>query len=116
VSARGFTLLETMVALVILSLVVVATLSLHATSLRSISRGEEWTTAVGFAESAMEEVKLRSAGELSRAVPTVSLPGGYTRSVSVVGWSADLQLVVVTVELPTGGSFRLSRLFALTPR
>ncbi len=114
---RGFTLLEAMVALVILSLVIVSTLSLHAASIRSASRAEQWTTAVELAEAALEELKLRSADEWRlRPEGETTVPEGYVRRVEVTGWSHGLRLVVVTVATPYGPSFRLSRLFAAPPR
>lgn len=116
-NTRGFTLLEAMVALVILSLVIVSTLSLHAASIRSASRAEEWTTAVELAEATLEELKLRSADEWRlRPEGETSLPVGYARRVEVSGWAHGLRLVVVTVATPSGPNFRLSRLFPARPR
>ncbi len=129
-SARGFTLLEAMVALVILGLVGTASLALFGAASRSAGRAEEWVRGVGYAEAAMEEAKLawddaagraraRAAGapELGPAVPlavgpgrTDSLPGGFARTVDVAGWSPGLRLVVVTVGMPSGVRFRLARL------
>lgn len=127
---RGFTLLEAMVALVILGLVGTASLALFGAASRSAGRAEEWTRGVAHAEAAMEEAKLAwddAAGRArarasgvpgpGTAVPlavgpgrTESLPGGFSRTVDVAGRAPGLRLVVVTVGLPSGARLRLSRL------
>jgi prepilin-type N-terminal cleavage/methylation domain-containing protein len=130
VSARGFTLLEAMIALVILGLVGTASLALFGAASRSAGRAEEWARGVAYAEAAMEEAKLDwdDAAERARAraggvpepltaVPsavgpgrTDSLPGGFSRTVDVAGRAPGLRLIVVTVGMPSGARFRLSRL------
>jgi prepilin-type N-terminal cleavage/methylation domain-containing protein len=104
----GLTLLETMVALVILGLVMVGYLEVFTASVRGTREAEVWSRAVAYAEDAMEAVKIEPA-----ALPVGRQPlgDGFERSVEIRPWDASLRLVTVVVYLPEGGSFRLSRLF-----
>jgi len=110
VSPRGFTLLEVMVALVMLGLVVVASLEVFGGALRTSRNADAWAAAVAYATEGMELAKLdpRAARARGREV----LPGDFAREVYVQSWVGDLQLVTVTVVLPEGGEFRLNRLLA----
>lgn len=109
---RGLTLLEVMVALVILSLVGLAYLDLFHQSHRIAADSRQWTAAVGYAEDAMERVKLQGAP----AQPTVDdLPGGFKRQTSAHLWKPGLTVVEVTVAMPGGGKFDLDRLVQLEP-
>jgi prepilin-type N-terminal cleavage/methylation domain-containing protein len=106
------TLLEVMLALVILGLVGLGYLELVHQSHRLIGDSRRWSQAVGYAEDAMEGIKLRG-------VPTYSvvedLPGGFRRQVSAALWRPGLTAVEVTVTLPGGGHFELDRLIQLEP-
>ena len=109
---RGLTLLEVLVALVILSLVGLAYLDLFHQSHRIATNSRQWTAAVGYAEDAMERVKLQGAP----AQPAVDdLPGGFKRQTSAHLWKPGLAVVEVTVALPGGGKFDLDRLVQLEP-
>ena len=101
---RGLTLLETMVALVILGLVVTGFLSVFQGSTRLERDAETWTVAAAYAEDAMESVKL---GE---EVGPATLPGGFGRHVDIRPWADRIQLVHVVVSLPGGGDVTLDRL------
>ena len=105
----GLTLLETMVALVILGLVVLGFLAVFQSSTRLAGDSERWSRAVAYAEDAMETVKLEpppgSAGP-ARA----GLAGGFARSVEARAWDDSLRLVTVVVTLPDGGRVTLNRL------
>ncbi|MEJ2205756.1 MAG: type II secretion system protein [Gemmatimonadota bacterium] len=105
---RGLTLLETMVALVILGLVVTASFQLYASALRSAAGAREWTTATAYAEEGMELAKLDPAGMVARGV--VALEDGFQRQVQVRGLAGRLSEVTVTVTFPEGGLFEVSRL------
>lgn len=105
---RGFTLLETMVALVILGLVVVGFLEIFGLSVRTSQSTESWMRAVTYAESGMELAKLDLQGAVARGFEP--LPGGYVRQVTTRPWSAGLRVATVTVAFPDGGRFVVERL------
>lgn len=105
---RGFTLLETMVALVILGLVVVGFLEIFGLAARTSRRTEEWLQAVTLAESGMESAKLDLEGAVGRGLEP--LPEGYFRQVTTRPWSTGLRVATVTVAFPGGGRFVLERL------
>jgi prepilin-type N-terminal cleavage/methylation domain-containing protein len=102
---RGLTLLEVMVALVILGIVVVGFLEVFQGSTRLAHDSEAWATAVTYAEDAMEVAKL-DGPRASRDV----LPGGFERSVETRMWRDGITLVTVRVSLPGGGRVALDRL------
>ncbi len=112
----GLTLLETMVALVILGLVVLGFLAVFQSSLavfqsstRLAGDSERWSRAVAYAEDAMETVKLDPP--LGSAGPArAGLAGGFARSVEARAWDDSLRLVTVVVTLPDGGRVTLNRL------
>jgi type II secretory pathway pseudopilin PulG len=103
------TLLESLVALVILGTAAAAFLgALHASS-RSTHDVEVWLQAVGYAESTMELTKLGAGASL----PGLDAqPPGFAREVSVRPWAGGrgLDQVTVTVAMPGGGEFVLHRL------
>lgn len=119
---RGFTLIEVLVALVILGLVMGACYRLLSTGMRSITEADGLFRAVLLAESAAAEVGLRvdpraAAGERSA--------DGYRLSVAVVPYDdpevpaaaeTGLRLYRVTVTVAWSGqrSYRLATL-ALGP-
>ena len=104
----GLTLLETMVALVILGLVVLGYLELLGTSVRAAGSTETWSQAIAFAEDGMERLKLDPGDPQTRGGE--ALPGGFERRVQAEPWRNGLQHVTVVVTLPGGGEFALSRL------
>ena len=105
---RGLTLLEVMVALVILSLVALGYLQLFHGSHRLVGAAREWSQAVEYAQDAMERVKLGGPNVLG--MPAESLPGGFRREITSRPWQPGLTLVTVTVFLPAGGHFDLNGL------
>jgi prepilin-type N-terminal cleavage/methylation domain-containing protein len=106
------TLLEVMLALVILGLVGLGYLQLLHQSHRLINDSRGWSQAVGYAEDAMEGVKLRGAP----THPVLdNLPGGFRRQVTAALWRPGLTAVKVTVTLPGGGQFDLNRLIPVEP-
>lgn len=109
---RGLTLLEVMVALVILGLVGLGFLELFHQSHRVVADSRQWLAAVVYAEDGMEEVKLQGITNLP---PGEDLPGGFRRQIAASPWRAGLAAVTVTVSLPGGGSFDLQRLVQLEP-
>ena len=103
---RGLTLLETMVALVILGVVVIGFLEVFQGSTRLSRDSEAWATAVAYAEDGMEVAKLETQLRSSHDV----LPGGFERSVETRVWRDGIQLVTVRVAMPGGGRVSLDRL------
>jgi prepilin-type N-terminal cleavage/methylation domain-containing protein len=111
VNRSGLTLLETMVALVILGVVVVGYLELFAATARSTEDLDLWSSAVAYAENAVESVKLDPSFAIANS--RQSLPGGFERRVDLRPWGAGLQLASITVQLPDGRTFALSRLLEI---
>ena len=102
------TLLESLVALVILGVAAVAFLgALHVTS-SSTRDMEVWLEAVGYAESTMELTKLGAGAATALDVQ----PTGFSREVTETRWvgGRGLDEVTVTVALPEGGHFEVHRL------
>jgi prepilin-type N-terminal cleavage/methylation domain-containing protein len=106
-SERGVVLLEVLVALVVLSLVGLAYLQLfhQAHSLAASSR--DWLAAVEYAEDGLEDAK---AGNHSPDTAVPSVPTGISRRITRRPWREGLELVTVTVSLPSGVRFELQRL------
>lgn len=104
----GFTLLETMVALIILGLVVAASLQLYGSALRSAYRASAWATATAYAEEGMELAKLDLAGMEARGLEI--LPEGFERRVRVRPVGGALSQVTVSVVFPGGGAYEVHRL------
>jgi len=102
---RGFTLLEVMVALVVLSLVALGYLQLFQSSHRLVGDAREWSQAVEYAEDAIESAKVSGSSML--ATPVEPLPGGFRREITTRPWRPGLTLVTVTVFLPGSGRFDL---------
>ena len=104
----GLTLLETMVALMILGLVVVGFLELFGTTARSTNDLELWSRAVAHAENAMELVKIDP--NYAYNSPRASLPDGFERLLDVRPWVSGLAVATITIQFPDGGTFTMSRL------
>jgi len=109
----GLTLLETMVALVILGLVVVGYLEVFGASVRAAQNAADWSRAVTYAEAGMEMAKLNLPAALGRG--SESFDDGFGRRIETRHWNTGLQLVTVTVTFPDGGRFALDRLLEVSP-
>ena len=107
----GFTLLEVLVALMIVGLVGLTLLGLFGGTLRSAESSRTWSQGLVYATERMEALKL------SREPPQPSSPerlaGGYRRWVEVRPWRGEVVHVTVVVSLPGGGSLTLDRLTSL---
>ena len=103
------TLLEALVALVILGLASLGFLGAFQSASRATQDAALWVQAVGYAETAIEQTKL---GAGAQAVPPEALPQGFAQAIDVQPWDGarDIDLVSVTVRLPDGGAFVLHRL------
>ncbi|MBE0590811.1 MAG: type II secretion system protein [Gemmatimonadales bacterium] len=109
---RGLTLLETMIALVILSTIGVAFLGLFTQTTRTANDLEAWSTAVSYAESGMELAVVA----VGTALPSSEqLPNGFTRTTTLQSWTGATSLLTVTVAFPDGRTFALRRLVASGP-
>lgn len=109
---RGLTLLEVLVALVILGLVGLSYLELFHQSHRVVGDSRQWSQAIEYAEDAMERVKFEGPA----AQPVVEdLPGGFRRQISVRPWQPGLTVVEVTVSIPGNARFDLHRLLLKEP-
>ena len=107
---RGLTLLEVMVALVILGLVVTGYLEAFAGTTRATDDARIWSQAVVYAEDAMES--MLSGQEALRGRSAEPLGGGFSRQVSVTPWASGIDRVTVTIRLPRGASYAVERLVA----
>jgi prepilin-type N-terminal cleavage/methylation domain-containing protein len=110
---RGLTLLEVLVALVILSMVVVGYLELFHGGHALVLRSREWSAAVGYAVDGMEQAKL--APGLPQDERRAALPNGFQREIVTRAWQPGLELLTVTVLLPSGGHFDVYRLEEIAP-
>jgi type II secretory pathway pseudopilin PulG len=105
-------LLEALVALVVLGLTGVGFLEAFQGASRSARDAAAWTTAVAYAESGMEEATLGAASaEPGRGTLVDTLPG-FRREVAVRPWRGGVDEVAVTVTLPSGARCTLRRLAA----
>ena len=101
---RGLTLLEVLVALVVLTMVGVSYLQLFSESHRVVGASQQWSDAVAYAQDAMEHAKLTGTD------PQGPLPGGFRRQISRQPFGSGYTLVTVSVTLPNGARYDLHRL------
>jgi prepilin-type N-terminal cleavage/methylation domain-containing protein len=101
---RGLTLLEVLVALVVLTIVGVSYLQLFSESHRVVGASQQWSDAVAFAQDGMEHAKLTNSD------PKNQLPAGFRRHISRRPFGAGYTLVTVSVTLPNGARYDLNRL------
>jgi prepilin-type N-terminal cleavage/methylation domain-containing protein len=110
---RGLTLLEVMIALVVLSMVGVAFLGLFTRATRTANDVEVWSTAVSYAESGMELAAVDARGSVLRSPER--LPHGFERTTTVQPGIGSTRLLTVTVQFPDGRNFALRRLVGSGP-
>ena len=109
-SARGLTLLETMVALVILGVVVVSYLEVFGGALRVADDARTWSRAVAYAEDGMERVKLAPPEAAAALSAPEQLAGGFERRVETRKWADGLVHVTILLTLPGGSRYALEQL------
>jgi len=107
-SRDGLTLLEVMIALVILGLAATGFLETFAGALRATSEARIWAQALVYAEEAQETLKIGGLGRTSGA--DTALGGGFRRRVKLRPWRDGIEHVTVVVTLPGGGEFAVDRL------
>lgn len=104
----GLTLLEVMVALVILGLVATGFLETFAGALRGTAHARTWAQALVYAEEGQEMIKIdRAAQPPSAEIP---LGGGFSRRMAMRPWSQGVARATVIITLPDGARFELERL------
>ena len=105
-NSRGLTLLETMVALVIVGVIVSGTLGAVVQSGQAVGKAATWSDAVAYAEDGLERTR---AGEtLPDSTSAQPLAGGYLRWVERAPRGGVLRQLTVVVRLPGGARFALS--------
>lgn len=108
VSRAGLTLLEVMVALVILGVVATGFLEALAGALRGTADASTWAQALVYGEQGQELIKVEGLDRVSGA--EVALGGGFTRRTTVQPWADGVARATVRVTLPNGARFELDRL------
>lgn len=112
--SKGFSLLEVMVALAILGIAVVAIFQLFSINLRSTQKADDYTKAVFYARSMMDDTY--SLVDPSDAAASEEYEKKYTvkREVSVQSESekGDVRMyqITVTVTWPPSGNFTIKGL------
>lgn len=105
------TLLEALLALVIIGLSAVGYLDVFQGSARSVRNAGEWTRMVALAESAMEGATLGDALQAQQgALPDEDRAAGWGERIEVRPWRPGVNEIVVTVTAPRGTTFTLRRL------
>jgi general secretion pathway protein I len=114
--ARGFTLLEVMVAIAILGIALLGLLGLHHQSMQSVIRAQQATRASMLAQAVMTEAELERFPELGRTSGNfeASFPGEFPdfrwqREVAASGMFIDVRMVRVLISYGPG----LKQRFAL---
>ena len=101
------TLLESVIALFILSLTAIGVLGIFQQTNRAAADARAWTVATSYLEEGMESAKIGvSAGSLSAS----SLPPGYSRQLEARPGPNGLTDVVVSVSIPGGAALTVHRL------
>lgn len=104
------TLLEALVALVILGTSAVGFLGVFQSSAQSAQRAREWHRAAAVAEAALEEaVRARLEGTMAEPVRLAGSDDPQVR-VSEEAWSPSVTGLVVEVRLPDGRTLTVHRL------
>src|SRR5688572_28205594 len=102
------TLLESLIALVLLGLAAVGFLEAFQSASRSTTNAADWVQAVSYAEAAMEQTKLGSGDRAAAS----TLPPGFVRRIDVQPWSGagDVARITITITHPGERTFVLNRL------
>jgi type II secretory pathway pseudopilin PulG len=102
------TLLEALVALVILGFSAVGYLEIFQAGARAIRSADEWNRGTALAESALETAV--DARTTDTPIVAITPPAGYEASVDVQPWHGRVEDVVVTVVVPGGRTLTVHRL------
>jgi len=101
---RGLTLLEVLVALVVLTIVGAGYLQLFSESHHIVGVAQQWSNAIAYAQDAMEHAKLTGTDLQG------PLPGGFRRQITRRPFDSVYTVVTVTVTTPNGVRYQLNRL------
>ncbi len=101
------TLLESIVALVIVGLFAVSCLELFQTATVGARDSTDWATAVAYAEMEMETAKVGGGAASPSSFP---VNRGFTTTSARTQIQTGLAEIVVIVRFPRGGRFELRRL------
>jgi prepilin-type N-terminal cleavage/methylation domain-containing protein len=109
VSPEGFTLIEIMIALVILSIALLALAGLQIATIQGNARARRMTTAASLAELTLEDIKRTTAYNDIQSGPATQLQASgltFTRQVTVTDNSpvAHSKTVTVTVSWSNGAT------------
>lgn len=102
------TLLETVVALVILSLSAIGVLGIFQQTNRAAVDAQTWSVATSYAEEGVEAAKIGPVA--LRDLKLSRLPAGYGRRIQVTAAAHGLLDVTVTVAVPGGATMVVHRL------
>ena len=107
------TLLESLVAFIVLALVGIACLDLSRGAVELQRSSEEWTRAVTIGESTLAAATVdanveQAFGPISASGESKTLTPRVLRRV----WRDGVDVIEVTVPLPSGGEYQVSRLVA----
>jgi type IV secretory pathway TrbL component len=105
---ESVTILEALLALVILGLSAVGYLDVFQGGARAVSAADDWTHTIQVAEAGMEAAALGDALQAQEALRGAD--ARFSRNVQVRAYSRELNEIVVTVTSPRGVSFTLRRL------
>lgn len=110
IKSKGFTLIEILIALVILSISLLAIAGLMAMTTKNNSFGGHLTEAATFAQDRLEELRVISYANLTSGTDTKKSSGiDYTRILTVVPNATDtLRTVTITVNWNDGISHSVS--------
>lgn len=89
---NGFTLLEAMVSLAILSMVGISALGAVGRDLDAAARGRTALEAAALAEDRLEGLRLLDVAELA-ALPDSVASGGFPAPLDAYGWRSDVEPV-----------------------
>ena len=112
---RGFTLIEVLVATLVIVVAMAAIATMALTALRGVERNGERTAAVSLAQSRIEWLRNRHVGSLEQGDTVENLSGafaGYRRTTTIETDTprAGVEQVTVTVATPSGQTIRLATL------
>jgi len=100
---RGFTLIEMMVAVLLLIIGILGLYTMHLNALRSDVTNSKLALANRIVNKTIEEFRITSPG--SNGMDSVTLQGNvFVRKWTVTNWPPDPALKQATIELGWGGS------------
>ncbi|HUQ48409.1 MAG TPA: type II secretion system protein [Gemmatimonadaceae bacterium] len=102
------TLLESVIAIVILSLTAIGVLGIFQQTSRAAADARAWTVATSYLEEGMESAKLGVS--FSSSTTALSLPPGYSRQLEARPGPNGLTDVIVSVSIPGGAALTIHRL------